>query len=93
MGAQTRPLVGWIMEAILFDGHGLDGDDEVAFVFARGGVQDCDEVAAFFKREKGQSVGSLFVFAGHSWCLLEASRHLERSSLLRLCVCEAHMTR
>ena len=37
-------------EGHLFGRHVLGGDDEVAFVFARGRVQDDDEVAAFFSR-------------------------------------------
>ena len=42
-------------------GHVLGGENEVAFVFAVGGVEDDDEFAAFLRgKREGESAGGVF---------------------------------
>ena len=54
-------------EGHFFGRHVFRGDDEVSFVFARGGVHDYDEITAFFKREDRVNQWTPFlVFADRS---------------------------
>ena len=72
-------------EGHLFGRHVLGGDDEVAFVFARGRVQDDDEVATFFSRrgsKKGSTSGLsfflFFLFLSLSFCGNMCSRRKKK---------------
>ena len=47
-------------ERHLLGGHVLGGDYQVAFIFAQGGVQDYDEIPAFWRRKRGESARGVF---------------------------------